>query len=134
MTVAILAPAKINLGLEVLGKRDDGYHDIATVFQSISIFDRLLLESSDRDEVRLIERPQQLEMNLAERALGVLRDTGHAIGHWNIQITKRIPMAAGLGGASTDAAAVPAALDVDRAFPPRCRKGSVSNWEATSHF
>lgn len=46
MTVEILTPAKINLGLEVIRRRDDGYHDIATVFQTISIFDRVSIPAS----------------------------------------------------------------------------------------
>lgn len=118
MTFAVLTPAKLNLGLEVLGKRDDGYHDIATVFQSISLFDRIHLERADRDEVRLLGSAEQLESNLAERALDVLRDAGNAIGHWNIRISKRIPMAAGLGGASSDAAAVLVTLGQQVAIPP----------------
>lgn len=106
MTIEILAPAKINLGLEVLGKRTDGFHDIATVFQTISVFDRLRLTPSDSDEVRIINSSFLIDANLATQALQHARSNGFTRSHWRIDLEKRIPIAAGLGGASADAAAV----------------------------
>ena len=106
MILDLLAPAKINLGLEVLGRRPDGYHELATVFQSISLFDRIRIERADADSVRLIDHAGQIEANLAERALIDARAAGLVEGFHRISIDKRIPIAAGLGGASADAAAV----------------------------
>ena len=113
MTIHMLAPAKINLGLEVIGKRDDGYHDIATVFQTISIFDRLTITRSETDSLQIVDRVAQIESNLAGKALDLVRSAGRCQGAYRVQIEKRIPIAAGLGGASTDAAAVFSALAID---------------------
>ncbi len=110
MSIELLTPAKINLGLEIIGKRDDGYHDIATVFQTISVFDRLRIEASDSDSVQIVDRVLQIEANLAERALFHVRSAGLTGTPHRIEIHKRIPVAAGLGGASADAAGVITAL------------------------
>lgn len=106
MTIELLAPAKINLGLEVIGKRDDGFHDIATVFQTVSLFDRIQLQEAAEDSVQLVEDREQIESNLAERALELLQSTGNAKPAFRVTIEKRIPIAAGMGGASADAAAI----------------------------
>jgi 4-diphosphocytidyl-2-C-methyl-D-erythritol kinase len=106
MTMELLAPAKINLGLEVIRRRDDGYHDIATVLQTITVFDRVRLRAADRDEVQIVDRIIQIEANLAARALELATASGLTKGHHRVEIEKRIPIAAGLGGASADAAAV----------------------------
>lgn len=105
MTVELLAPAKVNLGLEVIRKRDDGYHEIATVFQTVSVFDRLRIGRSHADSVVITNRIEQINENLVQRAFEAARETGIATGHWQIEIDKRIPLSAGLGGASADAAA-----------------------------
>ncbi len=110
MTIELLAPAKINLGLEVIRKRNDGFHDIATVFQTISIFDRLRLEAASSDSVVFTNRIVQVDANLVARALDLSRDAGITDHHWYVEIDKRIPMAAGLGGASADAAGTLTAL------------------------
>lgn len=106
MTIELLAPAKINLGLEVIGKRRDGFHDIATVFQTISVFDRVRMQTNDIDEVLIVNRDVQFDANLAERAVQQSRLAGVTSNCWRVEIDKRIPVAAGLGGASSDAAAV----------------------------
>ncbi len=108
MTVELLAPAKINLGLEILGKRDDGYHDIATVFQTISLFDRIRLDEADADSVHM--PGPAIEENLAARVLEFAGSSGISRPPYRVSIEKRIPIAAGLGGASTDAAAMLAAM------------------------
>lgn len=106
MTIELLAPAKINLGLEVIRKRDDGFHDIATVFQTISVFDRLRIERAERDAVELVDCMVSIESNLAERALQLAQAHGITSTAHRIEIRKRIPIASGMGGASADAAAV----------------------------
>ncbi|MEZ4665108.1 MAG: 4-(cytidine 5'-diphospho)-2-C-methyl-D-erythritol kinase [Thermomicrobiales bacterium] len=105
MTVEFLAPAKVNLGLEVIRKRDDGFHEIATVFQTISLFDRLRIERAENDAVVVTNRIEQIEENLVSLAVERARSAGVATDAWHIEIHKRIPLAAGLGGASSDAAA-----------------------------
>ena len=110
MTVAVLAPAKVNLGLEVIAKRDDGFHDIATVFQTISVFDRLRLSHSKSDLVQVVNSIEQIESNLVSRTLRLAQGAGITDRHWRVELEKRIPLAAGLGGASADAAGTILAL------------------------
>ncbi len=99
------AHAKINLTLEVLGKRDDGYHEIVSVIQTVDLHDTVALESAD-GIVLECDRPELATPdNLAVRAAHLLRErTGCADGA-RIVLDKRIPVAAGLGGGSSDAAA-----------------------------
>jgi 4-diphosphocytidyl-2-C-methyl-D-erythritol kinase len=106
-----LAPAKINLGL-FLGpiRAGDGRHELVTVMQSISLADELRLEpaapSAEHDELICPALPGPAEENLAARALAAFRTaTGWQAPPQRLSITKRIPIAAGLGGGSADAAA-----------------------------
>ena len=103
--VTIETPAKVNLTLEVLGKRDDGYHEIASVMQTVSLFDILTL--SIADEVSLIADVPELRTrdNLVYRAAELLRKERGVIGGAEIRLSKKIPMAGGMGGGSSDAAA-----------------------------
>ena len=101
------APAKLNLFLEVLRKRPDGYHDIETVMQTISLYDELTLEAAE-SEIRLVtdsaEIPRDSE-NLVVKAAELLSNhTGRALGA-TLHLHKNIPVSAGLGGGSSDAAA-----------------------------
>ncbi len=120
MTLRVLAPAKINLGLEVIGRRPDGYHEIATVMVAVSLFDRLTLSLTPEltlavDSSRGLAKRSSLEeigaeRNLAMKAAMQLQERAQVAQGAEIRLTKRIPMAAGLGGASSDAAAVLVAL------------------------
>ncbi len=109
----IEAPAKINLVLEVLGRRTDGYHQIKTIFQAINLCDELTL-CERREGIRIeCEDPgvPRGEENLAyQAALLLLRETGINKGI-EIGIRKNIPVGAGLGGGSSDAASVLAGLN-----------------------
>jgi 4-diphosphocytidyl-2-C-methyl-D-erythritol kinase len=104
--VVLRASAKVNLALEVLGKRGDGYHEIATVLQAVDLADRLKLETADSLSLHVDDPDLPTDDgNLVMRAARLLqkaagRETGARIG-----LTKRIPVAAGLGGGSSDAAA-----------------------------
>ena len=101
------AAAKVNLALEVLRRRPDGYHEIATVMQTVDLSDRLILEDADGLEVRTSAPGVPTdERNLAYRAAVALRDAAGVQRGARITLDKRIPVAAGLGGGSTDAAAV----------------------------
>jgi len=100
------ASAKVNLALEVLGKRGDGYHEIATVLQAVDLFDRLTVETADTLSLRADdpELPAD-EGNLVMRAARLLQKTAGVEQGARIELRKRIPVAAGLGGGSSDAAA-----------------------------
>jgi 4-diphosphocytidyl-2-C-methyl-D-erythritol kinase len=100
-----LAPAKLNLSLEVLGRRADGYHDLATVFQTVGLADELYLTLAD-DLTLECDRPELAgDDNLALRAARALRDQLGVEAGARLTLAKRIPVAAGLGGGSSDAAA-----------------------------
>ena len=100
------APAKVNLGLAVQRKRSDGYHDIATIFLKISLADTLCFEMIPRDIVIECDHPEvpSDRRNLAYKAAALLHPLAPGRG-MRIRIQKAIPVAAGLGGGSSDAAA-----------------------------
>ena len=100
------ASAKVNLALEVLGKRGDGYHEIATVLQAVDLFDRLTVETADALSLHADdpELPTD-EGNLVMRAARLLQKSAGIETGARIELQKRIPVAAGLGGGSSDAAA-----------------------------
>lgn len=103
--IEITAPAKVNLGLEVLGRREDGFHEIATIFLAIDLIDHLRLAPHDGLELRCGMHALPGPDNLAFKALQLLRTTAATEQGATLELTKRIPVAAGLGGASSDAAA-----------------------------
>jgi 4-diphosphocytidyl-2-C-methyl-D-erythritol kinase len=105
--------AKINLGLEVLGLRDDGYHELRTLFQTIDLHDELVLRPAAREiEVRCDHPLVPTDAtNLAVRAAGDLRRYAGVDRGVTIEIRKRIPVGGGLGGGSSNAAAVLLGLD-----------------------
>ena len=103
------AYAKINLGLKILGRRGDGFHDILSVFQTVDLCDRLVFRHAGQGQIILSCDDADLPVgpeNLVYKAISAFRSyTGMARGV-EVVIEKRIPMAAGLGGGSSDAAAV----------------------------
>lgn len=108
------AYAKVNLGLEVLGLRDDGYHELRTIFQTIDLYDTLTLRCVPGDGVRVSCTHPLVpvdEANLAHRAATDLLRFAGVGGGLEIRIAKRIPVGGGLGGGSSDAAAVLMGLD-----------------------
>lgn len=102
------APAKLNLGLKIVGKRPDGYHDLLSVFQAIDLSDALSFEEAEesRTEIRCADPALPIGPdNLIHRAVDALRrETGTRRGV-RVSLTKVIPTGAGLGGGSSDAAA-----------------------------
>ena len=107
------ALAKINLDLRVLGKRPDGYHELRTIFQTISLADRLeLVFTPERKTSIEIDDALSIPDNLAVRAAGLALAAMRVTGKVEIHLVKRIPMGAGLGGGSSDAAAILLALPV----------------------
>jgi 4-diphosphocytidyl-2-C-methyl-D-erythritol kinase len=100
------AAAKVNLTLEVLGKRPDGYHEIATVMQTVDLADRLILEDADTLQLHASASGVPTDgTNLALRAAQALREAANITRGARLSLDKRIPVAAGLGGGSADAAA-----------------------------
>jgi 4-diphosphocytidyl-2-C-methyl-D-erythritol kinase len=100
-----LAPAKLNLSLEVLGRRADGYHDLATLFQTVGLADELYLAPADQLSLECDRAELAGDDNLALRAARALRDHLGTEAGARLTLRKRIPVAAGLGGGSSDAAA-----------------------------
>lgn len=105
--------AKINLGLEVLGVRQDGYHELRTIFQTIELQDDIVLRPTPSAIRVTCNHPGVPldETNLAVRAATLLRQSAGVQQGVEIAITKRIPVAGGLGGGSSNAAAVLMGLD-----------------------
>ena len=107
----VSALAKINLDLRVLGKRPDGFHELRTIFQTISLADTLdIAFSPARKTVIELDDALDISDNLVVRAARMAMDAMSATGRIEMRLTKRIPMGAGLGGGSSDAAAVLLAL------------------------
>ncbi|MBZ5584297.1 MAG: 4-(cytidine 5'-diphospho)-2-C-methyl-D-erythritol kinase [Acidobacteriia bacterium] len=109
----VRALAKINLHLRVLGKRADGYHELRTVFQTISLADviDICFTPGRETAIELVDDPG-IPDNLVLRAARVAMEAMGAAGRVEIRLVKRIPMGAGLGGGSSDAAAVLMSLPV----------------------
>jgi 4-diphosphocytidyl-2-C-methyl-D-erythritol kinase len=108
----VRAYAKINLTLDVLGRRADGYHDLVTIMQTIDLYDTICLTPAEDGQVRLFCTRPELggDENLAVRAAQLLRQRLAISQGVMIEVIKQIPVAAGLGGGSSDAAAVLLAL------------------------
>ncbi len=109
--LTLRTPAKINPILEVLGLRPDGYHELALVFQAVGLFDQLSFEKKDQGIQLVLEKgPQDLTLddsNLIVKAAKLfMAEVLGGKGGVSITLQKNIPVAAGLGGGSSDAAAV----------------------------
>ncbi len=109
--VVVEAHAKINLTLEILGKRHDGYHNLVTVMQTVELHDTVTLEPSDGISLDCSDPALAGDDNLALKAARMLQDVARTDQGVKIHLEKRIPTAAGLGGGSSDAAVVLRALD-----------------------
>ena len=117
MTLEVLAPAKLNLTLEVLERRGDGYHEIGSIMQAVDIDDTLRVESATSITLEVVGRelvgvPLEGPRNLAYQAAVALQEAaGRSDLGARIQLDKGIPVGQGLGGGSSDAAAVLRALN-----------------------
>lgn len=103
------ALAKINLGLDVLGRRENGYHDVRMIMQSIYLYDNVTLEKTETPGIVLKTNLRYLpadENNIAWKAAKMLMDEFDIPGGVSITLDKHIPVAAGMAGGSTNAAAV----------------------------
>lgn len=105
----VRALAKINLSLDILGRREDGYHEVRMVMQSVDLYDLVTLKKEEEPGIRLSASYKYLptdEHNIAFKAAKLLFDAYRLPGGISIDLNKRIPVSAGLAGGSTDAAAV----------------------------
>ena len=103
------APAKVNLRLRVIGKRPDGYHNIETIFERIAIFDKIILRSLKNNKIKILcDHPSvpTSKSSLIYRTVELLKNVKHLQKGVEVKIVKKIPIAAGLGGGSSDAASV----------------------------
>ncbi len=103
--LTVRAPAKINLVLEVLGKHEDGYHEIKSIMQAVSLFDDLGFEKDDRIKMSCNLEALESPCNLVLKAAEALKKKTGYTGGANIRLDKNIPLDSGLGGGSSDAAA-----------------------------
>ena len=104
--LALEAHAKVNLTLEVLGRREDEYHDIASVIQTIDLCDTLTLESADNMTLECDSSGLAAADNIALKAAVLLKEHSGTRDGVHIRLSKNIPLSSGLGGGSSDAAAV----------------------------
>jgi len=103
------ALAKINLGLDVLRKREDGYHEVRMIMQNVHIYDQIQLEKCEQEGIHVKTNLYYLpsnENNLVYKAAKLLWDEFEISGGLRIDLEKHIPVAAGMAGGSSDAAAV----------------------------
>ncbi|MBM6616205.1 4-(cytidine 5'-diphospho)-2-C-methyl-D-erythritol kinase [Bacillus suaedaesalsae] len=108
MKILVKAPAKINLSLDVLHKRDDGFHEVKMVMTTIDLADRVELTLLDADQIKIVSHNRFVpddNRNLAYQAAMLLKNKYNVKKGVSITITKTIPVAAGLAGGSSDAAA-----------------------------
>jgi len=113
-TLSLESPAKVNLRLEILKRREDGYHELRTVFQKISLHDTLRFSLRKKGGVSIAADHPKLPVgkdNLAYKAAQSMLKASSYKGGIHIEIKKRIPLGAGLGGGSSNAATTLMALD-----------------------
>jgi 4-diphosphocytidyl-2-C-methyl-D-erythritol kinase len=109
--LSVSAPAKLNLTLEVLGKRPDGYHEIRSVIQTVNLCDTILFCVSSDIEFHSSTPDWRAELSLVSRAVKLVKETTGCARGAAIGVIKNIPLMAGLGGDSSDAASVLAGLN-----------------------
>lgn len=113
-TIHLKARAKINLTLDVVGKRPNGYHDVEMIMQQVSLYDEVVVKKRDDDRIVLTCSEPHLpvdESNIAYRAALLMQQTYDLKEGFDIHIVKNIPICAGLAGGSTDAAATLKAIN-----------------------
>ncbi|MDD5312001.1 MAG: 4-(cytidine 5'-diphospho)-2-C-methyl-D-erythritol kinase [Dehalococcoidia bacterium] len=98
------SPAKINLVLEIISKRDDGYHEIKSIMQTIGLYDMIRFEEAQDLELNCTVSQLQTDNNLVMKAAQLLRQVSGCKKGSRIKLDKRIPWSAGLGGGSSNAA------------------------------
>ena len=114
MEIVKMAPAKINLGLDVVRKREDGYHEVKMVMQTLNLYDRLTFRDNNSGLVTISSNMTQApatEDNIIYKACQLIKKEYGISSGIDVQLEKNIPVAAGMAGGSTDAAATLVALN-----------------------
>ena len=114
MTIEKKAYGKINLGLDVTGRRADGYHIVRMIMQNVDLYDTLVFEDNDSGEINLFTESDKVPSDGSNLICKVARQLQEEFGvkkGADIRLTKRIPVAAGMAGGSTDGAAAYTALN-----------------------
>src|SRR5262245_16736943 len=126
--IALRSYAKINLGLHVLGKRPDGYHEVRTVLQTIGLHDRLILTRTRAKGVRFSSNEPGIDPtdNLVTRAIELFQRKSRVSGGLSVKLEKAIPLGAGLGGGSSNAAAT--LLGLARLFRLDFHRSDLVHW------
>lgn len=112
--VVTKAYAKINLGLDVIRKRPDGYHDVKMVMQTVDLYDVLLVSKKEEDIITISTQREDIpvnEDNLIYKAIKLMKEVYGFPGGVHVELVKNIPIAAGMAGGSTDAAAAMRAIN-----------------------
>ena len=102
------AYGKINLSLDVLGRRDNGYHDVSMIMQTVDVYDTISLSKIDGDDIRITANTKELpldENNIVYKATRLMKEEYGIETGVSVHIEKEIPISAGMGGGSADAAA-----------------------------
>ncbi|MBE7559029.1 4-(cytidine 5'-diphospho)-2-C-methyl-D-erythritol kinase [bacterium] len=126
--ITAVAPAKINLFLDILDRRSDGYHNLRSVMQTVSLCDELEFSPGGEGVSLSCNRPDVPveESNLVVKAIELLRSEAKISPHWHVKLEKRIPMGAGLGGGSADAAAT--LRELCRQLRVRASRAQLLEW------
>lgn len=108
MKIKANACCKINIGLNIVSKRDDGYHNLETIFYPVPLYDEITITSAKEDGIDLAGHKLDGDPNdnLVLKVVRLLRENGHNVPPVHISLKKNIPSGAGLGGGSSDAATV----------------------------
>ena len=125
--IYVKARAKINLNLEVLNKREDGYHNIKSVFQKINLYDEMYIIKTHDNRFILETNVEEINNNenIIYKAYKVLKERFPQIDGVKVTLNKRIPMQAGLGGGSTDCASF--ILSINKLFDLKLQKNEIES-------
>lgn len=127
--ISLKSPAKINLFLRVLAKRADGYHELASLFQTVDLYDRISLSLNEEDKFYCSDSSIPTDArNLVCRAINLFKNKTGLNFHLKIDLEKNIPAMAGLGGGSSNAATTLFALN--RLLNTRIPMTELSRWGA----
>ena len=126
-SIYIKARAKINLNLEIVGKREDNYHNLSSVFQKINLYDELSIQKTETDDIEIQSNILTLnnQENIIYQAYVTLKQKYKSITGVKVILNKKIPMQAGLAGGSTDCASF--LIGMNRLFDLKLSKQELEN-------
>ena len=126
-SIYIKARAKINLNLEIVGKREDNYHNLSSVFQKINLYDELYIQKTETNDLEIETNIQELnnKENIIYKAYVTLKQKYKNITGVKVILNKKIPMQAGLAGGSTDCASF--LIGMNRLFDLKLSKQEIEN-------